>query len=321
MTIRLLSRGAADQVSGGYLYNRYLIQQLRLGGVEVEYHGDADDVAQFAAGDTVIVDSLVIPETLEQLLGTSAKLILLLHVVPECHAGRADGAALLEALYRRSRIVVTGDSTLTTLRERLTGAGIDAVKIEPGVPARWRSKRRYAATAQRLLSVANYIDGKGIEGALDALVRIRHLPWSWTVYGNSALDPRYFAAAERKAGAYGLLDRVKLLGPISHDAVNEQMLAADLLVHLSGRESYSMVTAEAIAAGLPVLSYRTGNHDSFRRSGLVRYLDHEAMAADALGTLVKDCNAYARLRRAERREQRTWQDVGSEFLAWMRKQR
>jgi glycosyltransferase involved in cell wall biosynthesis len=168
--------------------------------------------------------------------------------------------------------------------------------------------------------VANYVDGKGIERAIDALVRIKHLPWSWTVYGNSALDPRYFAAAARKAAAYGLLDRVKLLGPISHDAVNEQMVAADLLIHLSCRESYSMVTAEAIAAGLPVVSYRTGNHAAFRRSGLVRYLDHEAVTADALGALINDCNAYARLRRAERREQRTWQDVGSEFLAWMRRQ-
>jgi glycosyltransferase involved in cell wall biosynthesis len=317
MTIRLLSKGAADQVSGGYLYNRYLIEQLRLGGVDVEYHGDPKEIEQFTADDTVIVDSLVLAETLEPLLATSAKLILLLHVVPECGRVGADGTALLESLYRRSRIVVTGDSTLTTLRERLSGAGIDAVKIEPGVPARWRSKRRYATTARRLLTVANYIDGKGIERALDALVRIRDLPWSWTVYGNSALDPKYFAAAERKAAAYGLLDRVKLLGPIPHDAVNEQMVAADLLIHLSCRESYSMVTAEAIAAGLPVLSYRTGNHGAFRRSGLVRYLDHDSLAVDALGTLVRDGSAYARLRRAERGEQRTWQDVGSEFLKWM----
>jgi glycosyltransferase involved in cell wall biosynthesis len=295
------------------------MQQLRTGGVSVEYHGDPHEIERFTADDIVVVDSLVIPDALERLLATRAEVILLLHVVPECSAGRVDGTALLEALYRRSRIVVTGDSTLTTLRERLSGAGVDAVKIEPGVPARWRSKRRYAPTAERLLSVANYVDGKGIERALDSLVRIKHLPWSWTVYGNSALDPGYFAAAARKAAAYGLLDRVKLLGPIPHDAVNEQMVAADLLIHLSCRESYSMVTAEAIAAGLPVLSYRTGNHGAFRRSGLVRYLDHETMTADALGALINDCNAYARLRRAERRQQRTWQDVGSEFLAWMRR--
>jgi glycosyltransferase involved in cell wall biosynthesis len=321
MTIRLLSSGSADQVSGGYLYNRYLMEYMRRAGVEVVYHADSCAVEQFAAEDIVIVDSLVIADVVERLLATSAHLVLLLHVVPECDRMGADGESLLETLYRRSRIVVTGDSTLTTLRERLALSGIDAVKIEPGVPAQWRTKRRYAATARRLLTVANYIDGKGIGRALDALVRIKDLPWSWTVYGNHSLDPSYFAAAERKAAAYGLLERVKLKGPIPHEAVNGEMVAADLLVHFSCRESYSMVTAEAIAAGLPVLSYRTGNFGEFVRSGLVRYCEHDGAAADALGALVANAPAYARLRRAKRREQRTWQDVGGEFLTWLGRRR
>jgi glycosyltransferase involved in cell wall biosynthesis len=203
------------------------------------------------------------------------------------------------------------------LRERLTRDGLDAVKIEPGVPARWRSKSRYAETARRLLTVANYLDGKGIERVLDVLLSIKDLPWSWTVYGNCALDPAYFAAVARKAADYGLRDRVKLLGPISHDAVNEQMVESDLLVHLSSHESYSMVTAEAIAAGLPVLSYRTGNHGVFGRSGLVRYLDGGAVAGDALAALISDGRAYGSLRPAGPQQPRTWQDVCREFLDWL----
>jgi len=311
MSIRLLSRGSPDQVSGGYLYNRYLLEHLRLAGHEVAYHADASAIESFGAGDTVIVDSLVIAATAERLLSARANVVLLLHMIPE------GDESLIEALYRRSRIVVTGDSTLTCLRERLASDGVDAVKIEPGVPAHWRSKRRYADTARQLLTVANYIDGKGIERVLDVLLPMKDLPWVWTVYGNTALDPSYFGAVAHKAAAYGLSDRVKLLGPISHDAVNEQMVAADLLVHFSCRESYSMVTAEAIAAGLPVLSYRTGNFGAFSRSGLVRYLDHGTGGGDALSALIGDCQAYGSLRRARHTEQRTWQDVGREFLDWM----
>jgi glycosyltransferase involved in cell wall biosynthesis len=287
------------------------MRHLRQAGLDVTYHGEPGDIERFGAGDTVIVDSLVVATTAERLLTTNANLILLLHVIPE------GDEPVIEALYRRSRIAVTGDSTLTTLRERLASDGVDAVKIEPGVPAHWRSKSRYEDTARQLLTVANYIDGKGIERVLDGLLPLKDLPWSWTVYGNCALDPSYFTAVTRKAADYGLSERVRLRGPISHEAVNGRMVSSDLLVHLSDHESYSMVTAEAIAAGLPVLSYRTGNHTVFCRSGLVRYLDHGALADEALGALIGDCHAYGKLRLTGRPEQRTWQDVGQEFLDWM----
>lgn len=311
MGIRLVSRGSPDQVSGGYLYNKYLMTHLRHAGLDVTYHAAAETIAQFAAHDTVIVDSLVAAEIAERLSPSPAKSILLLHMVPEGDESR------LEALYRRSRIVVTGDSTLTCLRERLARDGIDAVKIEPGVPAHWRSKRRYADTASRLLTVANYIDGKGIDRVLEVLRSLKHLPWSWTVFGNNALDPDCYAAVERKAAAYGLADRVRLCGPILHEAVNEEMIAADLLVQLSRHESYSMVTAEAIAAGLPVLSYRTGNHRVFRESGLVRYVDDSPQVGEALESLICDARAYAALRRAGSPPKRSWHDVGREFLGWL----
>jgi glycosyltransferase involved in cell wall biosynthesis len=311
MSIRLLSRGSPDQVSGGYLYNKYLMQHLREAGLDVTYHAEPSAIERFGDNDTVIVDSLVVGAMARRLLTSNANLILLLHVIPQ------GDETVVEALYRRSRIVVTGDSTLTTLRERLASDGVDAVKIEPGVPAHWRTKGRYPDTARHLLTVANYIGGKGIERMLDRLPSIQNLPWSWTVYGNCALDPSYFTAMVRKAAAYGLSERVRLLGPISHQAVNEQMVSSDLLVHLSDHESYSMVTAEAIAAGLPVLSYRTGNHGVFCRSGLVRYLDHGALADEVLSALIGDCHAYGKLRRIDRPERRTWRDVGREFLDWL----
>src|SRR5688572_19322043 len=193
MSIRLLSRGSPDQVSGGYLYNKYLMQHLREAGLHVTYHGQPSATEQFGDNDTVIVDSLVVGAAAKWLLTAKANLILLLHVIPE------GDETVVEALYRRSRIVVTGDSTLTTLRERLASDGVDAVKIEPGVPAHWLTKDRYPDTARHLLTVANYIGGKGIERVLDGLPLIQNLPWSWTVYGNCTLDPSYFTAIVRKA--------------------------------------------------------------------------------------------------------------------------
>ena len=152
---------------------------------------------------------------------------------------------------------------------------------------------------------------------LDVLQELRHLPWTLTVHGNAAFDPFYFRCMRRRIRDYGLADRVALLGPVPHDAINHEMQCSDLLVHFSQRESYSMVTAEAIACGLPVLSYRTGNAGAFARSGLVRYLDEEYGEANVLGDLIEDSGTYAQLRRIGNRETRTWQDVGSEFVSWL----
>src|SRR5262249_12133918 len=150
-----------------------------------------------------------------------------------------DGTETLDALYRRSRVVVTGNSALTSLRNDLALEGIDAVKIEPGVPAHWRAKERYASHAQRLLGVANYLPGKGIGRLIDALAALRNLPWRLTVRGNAEFDPSFYRSMLHKVDELDLTERIALLGPVPHDTVNEKMIDSDLLVHLSDHESYS----------------------------------------------------------------------------------
>jgi len=93
------------------------------------------------------------------------------------------------------------------------------------------------------------------------------------------------------------------------------MLESDLLVHFSEHESFSTVTAEAIACGLPVFAHRTGNAHVFGRSGLVYYFDgDDDDATAALRALIEDESAYAGLRRINGADRRTWQDVGQEFV-------
>jgi glycosyltransferase involved in cell wall biosynthesis len=190
------------------------------------------------------------------------------------------------------------------------------VKIEPGVPGHWRSKDRYADRARRLLGVANYIPGKGIARLIEALAALRELDWHLTVRGNTDFDHDHYRAMRQMVDEHGLAERIELLGPVPHDTVNEEMLRADLLVLLSQHESYSMVTAEAIACGLPVLSYATGNAEMFGRSGLVRHVERGS-AGGALRELISDPGEYGCLRRAVPPETRTWLDVGAEFLEWM----
>lgn len=316
MAIRFLSEGSIDQISGGYLYNRYVIEHLQDAGREVTYHATIADLEPGRDSDLVIVDGLALGGCLAQLVDLPSRVVLLLHVVPDPHQLGPDGNELLAALYRRSRVVVTGDSTLTTLRDRLTAAGVDVVKIEPGVPSHWKVKRGYADRARRLLGVSNYLPGKGIARLIAFLAVVRDLPWHLTVRGNTQFDPDHYRTMTAMVERLGLTERIALLGPVPHDGVNEEMIRADLLVQLSDHESYSMATAEAIACGLPVLSYPNGDADSFARSGLVRHVAWGQERA-ALRGLIERPGQYAQLRRRGPRGIRTWRDVGEEFVEWL----
>jgi hypothetical protein len=44
MNIRFFSKGPPEQISGGYLYNKYVLDYLRLAGAAVTYHADAGGV-------------------------------------------------------------------------------------------------------------------------------------------------------------------------------------------------------------------------------------------------------------------------------------
>jgi glycosyltransferase involved in cell wall biosynthesis len=316
MKLQFLSKGPPGQVSGGYLYNRYLIDYLQRAGVDVTYHSSPPDLMRIRSTDVIVVDSLVLGELAAQLLSLRARLILLLHLVPDFASYSAMTAFNMRCLLQRSKVIVTGAHTAELVQAFMTSAGFEPLKIEPGIPANWRRKTSYAEHARSLLGVANYVPGKGITRMLDVLGALRHIPWTLTLHGNQALEPDYFRSVARLVETSGLENRVELLGPVEHCTINERMCEADLLLHFSHYESYSMVTAEAIACGLPVVSYRTGNSIVFGRSGLVHYFGNgDASEAAALGLFMSNATRYAELRRRPGWQIRTWQDVGQEFLS------
>jgi glycosyltransferase involved in cell wall biosynthesis len=196
----------------------------------------------------------------------------------------------------------------------VSDCSIELIKIEPAVSENWLQKNKYSETAQALLCVGNYVAGKGHHQLIDVLSSLVHTEWTLQMYGNQLLDPDCFEAIVHKVKEHGLNDRIMLLPAVSHEEINRKMVESDLLVNLSQYESYSMVTAEAIASGLPVVSYRTGNVSGFIDSGLVRYIDDAPKSADsALEDLICNAEGYSQLRRTEKWQIRTWRDVGHEF--------
>ncbi len=128
--------------------------------------------------------------------------------------------------------------------------------VEPGVAP--LSLAAADGEPPRLLCVGSLTPRKGQDVLVRALARVRELPWQCTLIGSRTRHPAYASAVAELVRATGLEDRIQLAGEWDDTALHQAYAAADLFVLPSHHEGYGMVVAEALAAGLPVLSTTGG---------------------------------------------------------------
>jgi glycosyltransferase involved in cell wall biosynthesis len=106
----------------------------------------------------------------------------------------------------------------------------------------------------RLLTVAAVTPNKGHDLLVDALAVLADLPWRLVCAGSLSRDPAFVDEVRRRIRAYGLGERICLVGPRTGADLETTYAAADLLVLASRGETYGMVVTEALTRGIPVLA-------------------------------------------------------------------
>lgn len=137
-----------------------------------------------------------------------------------------------------------------------------AVEVLPNpVPACFTlAPRRGGGSFFRLLSIGRLERVKGYDIGLEALASLgSRVDVRWTIAGEGPERSNL----EEQARSLGLGDRVDFLGPIHRHAVHEQMSRADAVLVPSRTETFSMVAAEALMTGRPVIATRSGGPDGF----------------------------------------------------------
>jgi len=259
-------------VSGGYGYDRRLIEGMRALGHEVRVeemagrHPLPDAAGEAAARgvldrlageEVLIVDGLGLP-AFAPLAGTPAlgRAVGLIHHPTALERGFSDEER--EALRVRERALFPIMARLVTT-SRLTAErlapefGADPARIgtvEPGTDEAPRAAGS-GGPGCAILAVATIVPRKGYDVLLQALGRLTDIEWSLTVVG-SPRDPVHAAGLRALAEELGIARRVTFAGEVDGAALEALYNNADLFASASHWEGYGMAVAEALARGLPL---------------------------------------------------------------------
>ena len=343
MHVYFLVPGDWDSRTGGYLYDRRIVQSLRAQGWTVTLQSpgdgfplpDAATRAQAAAvvaalpdGALVVADGLgfgALPE-LAQRHAARLRWVALVHHPLAFESGLApDQRAWLraseqDALACVRQVVVTSNATARALADFAVPAGRIAV-VEPGTdPAPLATGGGAGTGALALLCVATVTPRKGHAVLLEALAGLQDLPWHLHCAGSLARDADTATAVRAQTAQWGLADRISWHGELEADRLAALYAQADVFVLASHHEGYGMALAEALAHGLPIVSCAAGAiTDTVPADAglLVPPGDAVALRA-ALGRLLQDTATRTALAAGARRAASrlpTWDEAGRRFAA------
>jgi glycosyltransferase involved in cell wall biosynthesis len=276
MQVHFVVPGSLDQRTGGYLYDRRIIEGLRAQGRRVTVHELAgnfplvDDAAREAAAAALaamadglpMIDGLALPAFAGLRTRLPRSWIALVHHPLALETGLApEQVETLVRIERRllplaRRVIVTSPHTASDLAAYQVPAariGVVLPGTDPAPLARGSGGRGFA-----LLCVASLTPRKGHLVLLEALAGLVDLEWHLTCAGSPDRDPQTAHAIGAAIARLGLDDRVSLVGEQDEAGLAPLYDRADLFVLASYHEGYGMVLAEALARGLPIVGTKAG---------------------------------------------------------------
>ena len=272
--------GDLDTPTGGYIYDKRIIAELRALGwrPEVLNLGDGfpkPNALTLAAakahltdvpkGRPIVIDGLafgVLPEAAEALCETHP-LIGLVHHPLALETGVTPGQAVAlrgserAALACTRGVIVTSPATARTLAADY-GVGAERITVAPPGTDRPKVVRRNSADVPHLLAVGAVVPRKGYDVLTEALSGLLDLPWRLTIVGDCSRDPPTAARLRAEIERHRLGPRVTIEDAIPAERLAALYAASDLFVLPSRYEGFGMAYAEAIAYGLPVIGTTAG---------------------------------------------------------------
>jgi glycosyltransferase involved in cell wall biosynthesis len=252
----LIVPGPQETISGGYNYDRRIVQARRLTGDTVEVIERRDFLP--SNDDPIVIDGLALPDFVDRTAELAdRKIIGLVHhpvsletALPEAERTRL--AAIEQRLFPAlHRLIVTSETTAQTLATDFAVPQHKIMVVRPGTDDAPRSTGSGAKTCH-ILSIGSLIPRKGHDVLLRALARLFDLDWHLTIVGSPGRDPGHAAQLATLTEALKVTGRVTFAGEVTGPALATLWQQADLFALATHYEGYGMVVAEALRRGLPL---------------------------------------------------------------------
>jgi glycosyltransferase involved in cell wall biosynthesis len=300
MRLCLIIYGGLDTLTGGFLYDKFLVEHLRQKGHQIDivslpwrrygqhlldnFSTKLKSGLTLKAYDLILQDELNHPSLfwlnhkLRNTDGQGTPLVSIVHQVlssqPRLH--------LLNKLYKTVEKIYLASidafifNSATTRRRvrRLINFSGPSIVASPGgdrlghLPAAEHLKVR---TDQRgplkMVFVGNITPIKGLAPLIEILAMLPPEIWRLTVVGSLTMDPGHVRKVKRLISAKNIGRQVVLAGPLNGGELTNILSGSQLFVMPFANEGFGIACLEALAFGLPVLASATGAVKEFIRHG------------------------------------------------------
>jgi glycosyltransferase involved in cell wall biosynthesis len=289
MRVGLVVCGSLDTSTGGYLYDRQLVEFLRAHGdtVEVLSLPDRGYVRNLAtrrvpelACDVVLEDELCHPA-----LAFSRRRQARTPVVAVVHLLRSDEhrtsalRPLYSAVERRYLsgvdATVCNSETTRASAERLVGCAIPGVVARPAADhLAAPSVPRVAVDAGplRVLCLANVLPNKGVLTLVEALGGLPSGTWQLTVAGRLTTDPAYVGRVRERIDRGRMQGAIDLIGAVPSSEVANLLASHHAVAVPSSYEAAGIAYLEAMRTGRPVIATAAGGAHELLDDGVEGFL-------------------------------------------------
>lgn len=326
MRVGLALYGSIDERSGGFRYDRKLVEGLRDAGDTVDVvelpwrdygRGLLDNLSPGfrerlpSDVDVLLQDELAHPS----LVRTNRHLPY--PIVGIVHHLRTSEQRRLAPVYRavERRYLATLDGVVcnsTATRSVVVDAGVDPATTVVAPPAGDRFdpelddatiETRAGRDPLEVVFVGNLAPRKGLDTLVEALAATE-ANCELTAVGRP-VDAGYAARVREQIRERGLTDRVTLTGELPDAELSERLRTGHVLAVPSRYEGFGIVYLEGMSFGLPAIASRAGGASDIVRDGETGVLvdpDDDAAVAEALTDFARDRDRLAEMGRAACRQ-------------------
>lgn len=289
MRLGLLIYGSLNTLSGGFLYDRILVDYLEKKGDQVviislpweKYllslrHNFSSSLwkhLQSLRLDLILEDELCHPSLFwsnQRIKGsTSLPLISIVHHLrsSEDHPRWENRVyRIIERLYLESLdgYIYNSHATRQSV-ENLYPHDKPSLIAQPGsdrlaahISSEEIRARAHQPALLQMLFLGNLIPRKGLHIVLNALSRLPPGQWTLTIVGSLEMDLQYAQEMRELARSLNVEDRVQFMGPLGESRLVDVMRAHHVLVLPSSYEGYGIAYLEGMGFGLPAIATTSG---------------------------------------------------------------